>query len=771
MNSRGVLQTGDRSHCDESEELFESNVAAQGVRNFSSSSKWVTLFFMFALVSGVGLRRVQAGDPPKSEVASKPVVKNQITASESPASQTPANTLTGLRSVPRKAPAWELLDPTKKTHKSVEFAGHPYLLVFIRGLGCSHCRGQLTALGERRADLSAMKIPVVAICPDSTQGMSEAVRQERLADSLPFLFLSDESLKTFKAFGCYDGAELHGTFLIDGKGAIRWKQIGNDPYNDVEHLLELCRDLTLTVLATSSNVNAAGNGQAGAPGQVQIFTRRPSEMLHSTKLSFSEPDPGRKGKWQTLDNFKMPINPVLVALMHTGKLLIIAGSGNDPGNKNWQAAVWDPTTTNINVFNISWDMFCSGMVILPDGRPLVLGGTLLYDDDSPPKPYRPFWGQSKTAIFDPVAGTFADGPDMLQGRWYPTGTNLGDGSVLVDSGNDSRGRTNMTVQRWTGAAWEDAGAAFASIDLFPRQHLLPDGTVFVSGSNPDSQIYDPAKKSFKKTANTNLNKIRAYGTSVLLPLTPENKFKATVIIMGGSPDPGKQPGTNTTELIDLDPSVPNPRWVKGPNMVDERVQMNATILPDGRVLASGGSNKNEDNGSAVKEAQLYNVASNSFSSASMMEVPRLYHSNTVLLPDARVVALGGNPARKTYQPEVEIYSPPYLFDANGHLAARPTITGVAPGELHYGQPFIVSTPDADIKSIVLIRPGAVTHSIDMEQRLVGLNFGVVVGGYRAIAPGDGNLAPPGYYLLFILNHNGVPSEARFVHLSSDSGKN
>src|ERR1700722_15773923 len=114
-----------------------------------------------------------------------------------------------------------------------------------------------------------------------------------------------------------------------------------------------------------------------------------------------------------------------------------------------------------------------------------------------------------------------------------------------------------------------------------------------------------------KIANTNSNNVRAYGTSVLLPLTPENNFKPTVIIMGGSPQPGGQPGTDITEWIDL--SVPNPQWVKGPNMVGERVQMNATILPDGRVLASGGSKDNETNGNAVKEAELYNVAGKSFS--------------------------------------------------------------------------------------------------------------------------------------------------------------
>ena len=105
--------------------------------------------------------------------------------------------------------------------------------------------------------------------------------------------------------------------------------------------------------------------------------------------------------------------------------------------------------------------------------------------------------------------------------------------------------------------------------------------------------------------------------------------------------------------------------------------MNATILPDGKVLDIGRIGERRGQATAVKEAQLYDPATNAFSSASSMEFPRLYHSNTMLLPDATVVALGGNPLRKVYQPEIEIYSPPYLFKPDGSLAKRPTITHVS----------------------------------------------------------------------------------------------
>jgi hypothetical protein len=477
----------------------------------------------------------------------------------------------------------------------------------------------------------------------------------------------------------------------------------------------------------------------------------PSETHSRAKVqALVEANPAVNGRWYTLPTV-MPINPVHVALMHNGKVLIIAGSGNDPANKNLQAAVWDTKTVTIKTFTIAYDMFCNGMVVLPNGSPLVLGGTLQYD---------PFFGQPLVSTFNPSTEKFVSLPKMSGGRWYPSAVVLGNGSVLVYSGLNTS--LNTTVQIWTGKAWTAAGTAFTSMPLYPRQHLLPDGKVFESGSNRDSQLYDPKTHAFTSVATTIFGGTRDYGSSVLLPLTPAGGFKPKVMIMGG----GAPAATATTELIDL--SVPSPKWVAGPPMSKGRIQMNATILPNGKVLVSGGSEKDEDNATAVKAAQLYDPGSNSFSPASAMEFPRLYHSNTLLLPDGKVLAVGGNPVRTVFQHEIEIYSPPYLFAADGSLAKRPTITAVVPGAIRYGAPFKIRTPEAkNIASVVLARAGAVTHSFDMDQRLVGLSFTAGIGVLNAKAPANGNLAPPGYYLLFILNAAGVPSEARFVQLSRE----
>src|SRR5580698_7017329 len=143
-----------------------------------------------------------------------------------------------------------------------------------------------------------------------------------------------------------------------------------------------------------------------------------------------------QGQWQTL-SYTMPINPIHAALMYNGKILIVSGSGNYPPQMTYQWALYDPKAGTINVQTSAWDMFCNGMVVLPDGRPFVMGGTIQYD---------PFYGQPKTSAYDPTTGNFVDLELMAHGRWYPTATTLGDGSVMIFSGLLETGGTNTAVE-------------------------------------------------------------------------------------------------------------------------------------------------------------------------------------------------------------------------------------------------------------------------------------------------------------------------------------
>ena len=195
---------------------------------------------------------------------------------------------------------------------------------------------------------------------------------------------------------------------------------------------------------------------------------------------------GTQGQWRTLAN-QVPINPVHVALLRTGQVLIVSGSGNVATETNFRAAVWDPAAETFQVRSLGWDMFCNGMVTLHDGRVLINGGNLKYD---------PFWGEPRNAVFDPMTGLFTDVENMLHGRWYPTVTTLGDGRVMTFSGLLETGGTNAAVELYTvGSGWSQEFPAGWTPPLYPRMHLSTDGRVFYAGSDAprDSSPRRPAR--------------------------------------------------------------------------------------------------------------------------------------------------------------------------------------------------------------------------------------------------------------------------------------
>jgi hypothetical protein len=462
----------------------------------------------------------------------------------------------------------------------------------------------------------------------------------------------------------------------------------------------------------------------------------------------------------------VPINPIHVALLPTGNVLVVAGSGNcqpsgsgcpsgppyGPANGSGALLLNPRNGLVLKQFSINWDMFCNAMVLLEDGRALIDGGTIRYD---------PFYGSPKASLFEPGTNKFTDIQSMAHGRWYPTLVTLGDARVMTFSGLKETGGTNSAVEFYTiGSGWSTQYLAGWGPDLYPRLHLLPNGKVLYSGAQPKSKLFDPATTTWNTNfANTNYGGTRTYGTSVLLPLTPANNYDPQVIIMGGG-----NPATDTTEIIDL--GATTPAWQFGPKMSQPRIEMNAVILPNGKVLALGGSLNDEDTSTASLNADLYDPATNSFSSAGANAFPRLYHSVALLLPDATVWFAGGNPKRGSYVQQMEIYQPAYLFNANGGLATRPAITGV-PSNINYGNTFSIQTQNAPtISSVVLVRNGTVTHAFGMDQRMVGLSFTAGSGSLTITAPPNGNIAPPGYYMLFALNSAGVPSHASFVQVTA-----
>ncbi|HEY9845098.1 MAG TPA: galactose oxidase-like domain-containing protein, partial [Candidatus Caenarcaniphilales bacterium] len=255
---------------------------------------------------------------------------------------------------------------------------------------------------------------------------------------------------------------------------------------------------------------------------------------------------------------------------------------------------------------------------------------------------------------------------------------------------------------------------------------------------------------------------RYYGSAVMYD-------EGKVLLVGGS-NTKYGPPTKTAEVIDLYKGSP-PRWIPVGSMANARRHHNLTLLADGKVLATGGTSSDSFNNTSgrILAAEMWDPATANWSTMASMQVTRTYHSTAVLLPDGRVLMAGGglpagngdpnDPQTKQGNYNAEIYSPPYLFKGG-----RPTISS-APGSVGYGQQFFVGTPNAaSISQVNWIRLSSTTHQFNANQRLNRLSFTKTSTGLNITTPADRNLAPPGHYMLFILN-NGVPSVAKIIQIS------
>jgi streptogramin lyase len=359
-------------------------------------------------------------------------------------------------------------------------------------------------------------------------------------------------------------------------------------------------------------------------------------------------------------------------------------------------------------------------------------------------------------LFDPITEQWTFVQSMKSGRWYPTLMTLGDGRGFVASGGGAP--ENEIYSNPTG--WSVAGPG-TPWPLYPHLHLLKDGRAFHSGMrlggsgmqpgflNPITGAYAPLPAAaIPATFNFGA---RDQGATVLLPPAQDQK----IMLMGGG-----SPSINAVHVIDTD--APTPKYVAAPSMLRNRVHVNAVILPDRTVVATGGSGIAEDALTASTEAEIYNPATNSWTTGARARVPRMYHSIAILLPDGRVLTGGSNPSRRNDEKRLEIYHPPYLF-----RGPRPCIERV-PHSVTLGASFTVHIPNAsDIKWLSLIRPMATTHSYDSDQRLVDIPFRRSGTCHlNAHMPDNPNLVPPGYYMLFAVDHRGVPSIAKWIHVTA-----
>ena len=472
-----------------------------------------------------------------------------------------------------------------------------------------------------------------------------------------------------------------------------------------------------------------------------------------------------QGAWQVTAT-PSPIRSVHVALMHTGKVLVVSGSGNSRGDFDagtFKTSVWDPTTGGFQSVATPWDAFCSGHAFLADGELLVAGGTTAYPG---PATNNANAGSPKTYLFDPGTSKYVAEPDMATARWYPEAVELGNGNIFTVGGLDDKGLQTNASQIFNSqtSTWSPNKAPPGQLNfmpLYPSLHLLADGRLFYSGVNvfgagsATPGIWNTTTNAWTPVPGLTDPGLRDQGMSVLLPPAQDQK----VMVLGGGNQDQPVAAVASTAIVDLKSA--NPSYVPAPPMDVNKMYVSAVILPDSTVLETGGASTTVHNGDhAVLSTQVFDPKTSTWTKEASPVVPRVYHSSAILLPDGRVATFGGNPD-DGYEMRIEVYTPPYLWTGT----PRPTIDG-APTELGYGGAYSVSTTESSpLRSAVLVRPMAVTHSTDPAQRLIDLPFTTTPNGVSVSVTNNPNLAPPGWYMLFVVDGTGVPSVAKWVHLS------
>jgi hypothetical protein len=606
------------------------------------------------------------------------------------------------------------------------------------------------------------------------------------------------------------------------------------------------------------------------------------QALHDYKIN-SEGYKEQNGHWSMLSvPERMRVNALHAALLRTGKVLIVAGSGNDRKQFDagqFRTVLWDPETDEFKHIHTPSDMFCAGHTFLPDGKLLIAGGTRRYEklkqdvtyaagvmkikNESPDggpvtlakgteflsprgvafkstkrvvvrpavkaiaadgttevtgssvevwveavekgsrsvvegsaqftisgthhdsddlygvatsltRAKQDYWGDDKSYLFDPATEKYERVDNMTLARWYPTLVSLKDGRVLSVSGLDQFGRIiegDNEIYDPKTKQWEAQPQLQRTFPTYPSLFLMPSGNLFYTGSNAGygsdtvgrhPGIWNLSDNSFQKVPGLRDPRQTETSGSVLLPPAQDQRY----MVAGGGGIGDSKKSTARTDVIDLRDAKPH--FEPGPDLEEPVRYPNMVITPDDKVVITGGSTGYRgENDSDQLLCHIYDPRSGSLSRMADPTVGRNYHSEALLLPDGRLITMGSDPLYSdssntkpgTFERRIEIYSPPYLFQGD-----RPEIAS-GPEQVGRGATVWFGIPKVgEIKSARLVRPSAVTHVTDVDQRSIKLDTRRNGDGLDVTIPASAGLVPSGWYMLFVTDSNGAPSKAHWVHV-------
>lgn len=476
------------------------------------------------------------------------------------------------------------------------------------------------------------------------------------------------------------------------------------------------------------------------------------------------------GGWSSLATW--PLIPIHAVLLGDGRVMTYGTNAAGQQTGRFIYDVWDPrlgltSAAHLTLLNTTTtDLFCSAQLVLPKSGDVFMAGGDLWDGRHTRNE-----GNSDTTMFDPDSNALNPGAAMNRARYYGTATTLANGEIYLQGGRGVRtftpggpgGEDQPEIRDGTGNFRALSGVDTSSLYFwYPRNWVAPDGRVF---GFSDLRMYyvDP----FANGGNGSIVSAGSMPADGPSGVSSSEVMYAPgkILRVGGGVlhNQATADGRNAAVVIDI--NGPTPQIALAAPMPAALHWHTATVVADGRIVVTGGSLKSNQLVGVSTHALIWDPATNKWTKgAKGSGRSRLYHSTALLLPDATVLVGGGGARGPQTNLNVEKYFPPYLYTAAGAFAPRLKILTV-PAKLTHGRQFKVTVNKAwRARRVTLIKTGSVTHSLNMEQRFMELPFTRSGPTLRINAPASAALAPPGMYLLFIIDADGVPSVGKLVAL-------
>ncbi|CAN5906962.1 hypothetical protein BH23ACT10_BH23ACT10_30460 [soil metagenome] len=518
--------------------------------------------------------------------------------------------------------------------------------------------------------------------------------------------------------------------------------------------------LALSIVVLPDRAGAQVPDEDAPAGPVIEGADSDREVERATDVT-GDSDAHEVGVWT--DPVEWPLSAIHAIVLPDGKVMTY---GTDSAGQELNAFnydIWDPSKgltpdshTTLPV-KTSTNLFCSAQTVLPwSGQVMITGG----DENGFPGGTQ-FNSVTDVNLFDPSSQTVTRLADSTsRGRWYPTVTTLASGEIMVHGGRLQRAPSTPVLlpevyhptngwRRLTNA--ESADVYGSGRWWYPRSWVAPNGKVFILSKGTQ------AMWSLDPRGTGALTQLGTYPGESTSNATPAAMFDVGKILMtteGG-----------TASVIDINRNTP--RVTPTAPLSSYRGWSDATVLANGEVLVTGGASKRQQLDHAVYPAELWNPDTGQWRTGAAASKARLYHSSSILLPDATVLTSGGGPPGPVVNLNSEIYHPPYLYktDGSGEFAKRPAITDM--DTVRHGDSFQVDVgAGQNISKVALVRTGSVTHSFDMDQRFMELDFTQSGDRLTVEGPRNTNVAPPGQYMLFVINQRGVPSMGEIFRLNT-----